>query len=132
MAVTRGCFGKVKVGATPSLVAEVRNWTLDQSAEVLDSSSIGDCTKSYTVGAVSWNGNLSCFWDATDTTGQEALDVGTEIDVELYPEGDTTGDVYYSGTAIVSQISRSGGVDGIVEAAFTFQGQGALTQSTVA
>lgn len=131
MAVTRGCYGVIKVGATPSTVAEVRNWSLSETSEILDASSIGSCTKSKSVGAVEWSGELQCWWDPTDTTGQEAMDVGTSIAVELYPGGASTGDTYYSGTAIISGIDRTGGVDGIVESNFSFVGSGSLSQSTV-
>ena len=72
---------------------------------MLDSSAIGDCTKSYTVGAVDWSGTVSCWWDATDTNGQEAMDVGTTITtLSLQPEGDTAADVTYSGSAIITAI----------------------------
>ena len=130
MAITRGCYGTVEVDA--ATVAEVKAWELNTSAEVLDSSAIGDCTKSYTVGAVDWSGTVSCWWDATDTNGQEAMDVGTTITtLSLQPEGDTTADVTYSGSAIITSIARSGAVDSIVEANFSFQGTGTLTQGVV-
>jgi len=49
----------------------------------------------------------------------------------LYPEGDTTGDTYYTGTALVTGVSRSASFDGMVEATISVQGTGALTSATV-
>ena len=129
MAVTRGCYGVVEIST--NAIAEVKSWELNTSAEVLDSSSIGSCTKSYTVGAVDWSGTISCWWDATDSTGQELMGVGDTVSLSVQPEGDTAADVTYSGSAIITSIARSGAVDSIVEANFSFQGTGALTQGTV-
>jgi predicted secreted protein len=77
-----------------------------------------------------WEGSLSCYWDETDTNGQETLDAGSSIDIKVYPEGADTGDTYFSGTAIVTGISRKATLDGMVEATFSFKGTGALTQAT--
>lgn len=130
MAVYRGCFGKVLVGGTPSVVAEVRNYTLNENAEVLDASSIGDCTKSKNVGAVEWDGTVNCWWDDTDTNGQVAMTVGTSIAIEVGPEGNTTGDFKYSGTGIIQSVEVLGGVDGLVERNISFVGTGSLTKGT--
>ena len=46
-------------------------------------------------------------------------------------QDDVNGDVYYTGTATVTGITRQASIDGIVEASFSFQGSGALTESTV-
>lgn len=132
MTVHRGCFGKVLVGGTPSLVAEVRNYTISETADVLDASSIGDCTKSKNVGAVEWEGSINCWYDPDDTNGQEVLTVGTSIAIEVGPEGNTTGDEKLSGTVIVQSLEVLGGVDGLVERNFSFVGSGALTRSTFA
>lgn len=41
------------------------------------------------------------------------------------------GDAYFTGTAIITGISRSGSFDGMVEASYSFEGSGALAQATV-
>lgn len=132
MAVTRGCFGKVKSGATPDLVAEVRDWSFDESADVIDVSSIGSCTKTKTVGAINTSGTINCWWDPADT-GQGNFVIGDIIALELHPGGDASGTTYYeTATAIISSISRRGGVDGAAEANFSFEVNGGMTTSTTA
>ncbi len=136
MAVHAGKEGIVKVGASPVAIAEVKEWTLETTGEVVDSTSINTATsnagwRTFVSTLNSWNGSVSCFWDETDTNGQETLDAGSTVALKLYPEGDTTGDVFFSGNAIVTGITRQAALDGLVEVNFTFQGTGALTQSTV-
>jgi len=131
MATTRGCSGAVRVGS--NYVAEVKSWSFSESAEVIDTSVINaSCNKSFQVGAVQVTGQISCWWDASDTNGQEALDVGATVTLSLCPEGYTTGDIYYTGSALITSREVSGAVDGIVECSFNFQVSGAWTRSVVA
>jgi len=46
-------------------------------------------------------------------------------------EGNTTGDHKFSGTVLVTGRTISASYDGLVEASISFQGTGALTESTV-
>jgi predicted secreted protein len=78
----------------------------------------------------SFSGSIDVFWDETDTTGQGALTVGSEVTIKFYPEGATTGDTFYSGSAIVTGKTINGSFDGMVEASITVQGTGALATST--
>ena len=129
MAVHKGSEGAVKIEA--NTVAEVRDWSLEETAETIDSTEMSDAAKTFEVGTTSWSGSVNAFWDETDTSGQGAMTVGSSVTLNLYPEGATSGDTYGSGTAIISSISKSAGIDGLVEASFSFQGSGALTWATV-
>lgn len=60
------------------------------------------------------------------------LAAGATVTLNLYPEGNTTGDTYWTGDVIITSISYSASFDGLVEATFSFTGTGALTESTVA
>tara|TARA_Y100000296_G_C4948516_1_gene145052 strand:+ start:35 stop:424 length:390 start_codon:yes stop_codon:yes gene_type:complete len=129
MAVHKGSEGAVKIEA--NTVAEVRDWSLEETAETIDSTEMSDSAKTFEVGTTSWSGSLNAWWDETDTSGQGAMTAGASVTLNLYPEGATSGDTYGSGTAIISSISKSAGIDGLVEASFSFQGSGALTWATV-
>ena len=129
MATHKGSEGVVKVGT--NTVAEVRSYSIDESADVLEDTSMGDSAKTYLASLTSSSGSLDVFWDETDTSGQGALTVGSSVTLNVYPEGADSGETYYSGTALVTGVSRSGSFDGMVEASITVQGSGALTQSTV-
>ena len=129
MALHKGSEGVVKIGS--NTIAEVRDWSLEETAETIDSTELSDSAKTFEVGTTSWSGSLNCFWDEPDTTGQGACTVGASVTLNLYPEGATTGDTYATGTALINSLSKSGGIDGLVEASFSFQGTGALTWGTV-
>ena len=129
MATHKGSEGIVKVGSNS--VAEIRSYSIEESADTLEDTSMGDSARSYKPSLTSFSGSLDVFWDETDTSGQGALSIGSEVTLNIYPEGDTTGDTYYGGSAIVTGVSRSGSYDGLVEASISVQGNGALTESTV-
>jgi len=129
MATHKGSEGIVKVGST-NVVAEIRSYSIEESADTLEDTSMGDSAKTYKPSLTSFSGSLDVFWDETDT-GQSALSIGSEVTLNVYPEGDTTGDTYYTGSAIVTGVSRTGAFDGLIEASISVQGNGALTESTV-
>jgi len=129
MATRVGKDGAVKIGA--NAVAEIRDWSVEQTSEVVNDTVMGDAWMSNKATQKSWTASFNAYWDDTDTNGQLALDVGTEVTLNLYSE-DTSGAVYWSGTAIITSVSQSASFDGLVEASFSATGNGALTESTVA
>ena len=129
MATHKGSEGTVKVGS--NAVAEIRSYSIEESADTLEDTSMGDSARTYKPSLTNFSGSLDVFWDETDTSGQGALSIGSEVTLNVYPEGDTSGDTYYSGSAIVTGVSRTASFDGLVEASVSVQGNGALTESTV-
>ena len=129
MATHKGSEGTVKVGS--NAVAEIRSYSIEESADTLEDTSMGDTARSYKPSLTNFSGSLDVFWDETDTSGQGALSIGSEVTLNVYPEGDASGDTYYSGSAIVTGVSRTASFDGLVEASISVQGNGALTESTV-
>jgi predicted secreted protein len=129
MATHKGSEGVIKVGSNS--VAEIRSYSIEESADTLEDTSMGDSARTYKTSLTSFSGSLDVFWDETDTSGQGALSIGSEVTLNVYPEGDTAGDTYYTGTAIVTGVSRSASFDGLVEASISVQGSGSLTESTV-
>lgn len=129
MATHIGRDGVVKVGS--NAVAEVRSFSINQTADTVEDTTMGDTARTHILTLESFDGSLDVFWDETDTSGQGALGVNSSVTLELYPEGDSAGDTYYSGTALVTGLSISTSFDGMVEASITVQGSGPLTTSTV-
>lgn len=129
MATHAGSEGIVKVGA--NTVAEVRSYSIEESADTLEQTTMGQSARQYRPSLTTWSGSVDVYWDETDTTGQGALTVGSEITLNVYPEGDASGDTYYTGSCIVTGVSKSGAFDGMVEASISVQGDGALTTTTV-
>ena len=128
MAIHKGSEGLIKVGA--NTVAEVKNYSVEETGDTVETTSLGDSARTFTSTLTSWTASVDAFWDETDSTGQGALTIGAEVTLNVYPEGADTGDTYYAGSAIVTGVSISGSYDGPVDASISLQGTGALTSST--
>jgi predicted secreted protein len=129
MATHTGSEGTILVGTDP--IAEIRSFSLESTSEVIEDSSMGDTDRTFKAGLKSFTGSVEVFWDETDAA-QIALEVGASVTLKVYPEGNTAGDKYYEGTVIVTGLTVTSSFDGMVEAAISVQGTGALTLSTVA
>ena len=130
MATTIGNDGTVEIGS--AAVAEIVSWSLTEGLATADDTVIGDTSDTHLPGTKNWSATISCYWDATDTTGQESMNNGDSVVIHLLPEGSTTGDVDYTGTATVTGVERGGSNNATVTANFTCTGNGDLTQGTVA
>lgn len=128
MATHKGSEGTVKIGS--NAIAEVRTWSINQTADTIEDTTMGDSARTYQSSLNTWDGSVDVFWDETDTTGQGACTIGTSITLNVYPEGAATGDTYFSGTALVTGITRTASFDGMIESSLTFKGTGALSIST--
>ena len=129
MATHTGSEGTVKVGS--NAIAEIRSFSIEETADTLEDTTMGDTARTYNSSLTSFSGSVDVLWDETDSSGQGALTIGAEVTLNLYPEGDAAGDTYLTGSAIVTGRSISSSYDGLVEMSITVQGNGALTSTTV-
>jgi hypothetical protein len=130
MATETSANGVIKVGS--SAVAEVTGYSLNFTSDTVEDTAIGDTARTYKATLKSYTASIDVMYDQTDTSGQLALDVGTEISYSLYPSGETSGDVYYSGTGIITGRTITGSLGEMITASFEIQGSGDLTESSVA
>ena len=130
MATHTGSEGTVKVGS--NAIAEIRSFSIEETADTLDDTTMGTIARTYKSGLTTFTGTIDVLWDETDESGQGALIIGASVTLNLYPEGDTSGDVYLTGEAIVTGRSVNSTFDGLVEMSISVQGNGALSRTTVA
>ena len=128
MATFKGSDGVVKAGS--NAIGEIKNFTVEESADVLEDTSMGDTAKTYKSSLTSFTASVEGLFDDTDTA-QTAMTIGSELTFTFLPEGDSSGDYSLSGSGIITGISRSQAHDGLVEISFSVQGSGALTIGTV-
>lgn len=128
MATHKGSEGTVHVGT--NAIAEIKSYALEESADTIEDTTMGDAARTYTPSLTTFSGSIDVFWDETDTNGQVALAVGSTVTLKWYPEGTTSGDTFYSGTALVTGKNISASFDGMVEASISVQGTGAITTDT--
>jgi len=129
MATHTGLAGTVKIGA--NAISEIVSFSVDETNDTVEATNLTSTAKVYKALRKDATGTIECHWDETDTNGQEALDVGSEVTLNLYPEGSDSGDSYYTGTAIITGASVSVTLDGIISRTFNVQFTGGLTHSTV-
>ena len=116
-------------GSAVQLVAAVRNFTVDQETQAIESTVMGSTGRTYLGGLTQFSGSADCYCVDEDI-GQDSLfaSIGNNpAAIELYPSGTTTG-VKLSGNVIITGHSITSNHDGMVELSITFQGSGALTR----
>ena len=127
MANHKGSEGTVHIGT--DAIGEIKSYSVNETMNVIEDTNIGDTAKTFKAGSTEWDGSVDVFWDELDTA-QVAFTSGASVTVKFYPEGTTAGDKYYTGTALVTGISRSASVDGMVDTSFSFKGTGDLNLAT--
>jgi len=120
-------------------VANLRSWSVDESVDMASSG-----IRSYKTTHKTWTATADVyltFDDATSTAEAEnfsetliaasnidAITIGTSYEWEFYADdGETFGHESYSGTGIITGISRSVAHDGLAEMSVTIQGNSALS-----
>lgn len=126
MSAIAGKGGSAKIGA--NTIAEVTSWSLDISADMLDSTSLGDDWREFIAGLNGATGSVEVKWDIpNDANGQTALQTAvlnsTTVTLNLYVNATN----YYSGSAYVSSLSVEDPVEDLVTATFEAQFTGAVT-----
>ena len=129
MATHTAANGVIKVGA--NAVAEVTGYSIEYMSDTVEDTVIGDVARTYKPTLKSFTASLDAQWDETDSTGQGALVVGTEVTFAIYPEGEDSGDTYYTGSGIITGRTVSTSVGEMITANFSVQGTGDLTETTV-
>jgi len=130
MASSAGSSGVFKISQTDgseTAVAEVRSYSFDVTADTIEKSVMGDTAREYLAGLSSSTLSVEVYWDQSD---QDAFDERATVYWELYPTGTGTGEKYYHGSGIVTGKTISAAFDGMVEASFSIQNSGAVTEAT--
>ena len=128
MATHLGKEGTVQVGS--NAIGEIRGFSIDETIDTVEDTSMGDASKSYLASIKDFSGSVDVLYDEADTNGQTALAVGSSVTLNFAPEGSASGDVKLTGTAIVTGKSITSSFDGLVESTITVQGTGGLTTTT--
>jgi len=132
MATHKGSSGSVKIaasGGSVTAVGEVRSYSIDEVADTIEDTVMGDTVKTYLPSLKDATLTIDALWDDADAQ-QLVADTSAEIDWEIHPTGTGAGEKYYSGSGIVTAKTISASYDGLVEASFSVQVSGAITESS--
>jgi|GEM_PF-6755059 len=138
----RGCAGKIFAGSVLTAtgataeVAEVTEWSFESTAEQLDASYMGACTKEFVAGPVETQVQLTCNWAQNPVSGADAEQVllaavGTNVKLVLFPAGTTTGFRKYTAlSALIQSVRIGAAVQGFVTASMGLFVNGTITAGT--
>ncbi len=137
MSVLTGNNGVVKIdnaSGTPTAIAQVRNFSVEITADTIETTNMGQETRSYVKGLSSFSGSADVYFDTSNYTG------GASVVAALNPTTGAVGDApltielylnntadKFSGEVIVTGYSVNSSFDGLVEASISFQGSGAMS-----
>lgn len=106
------------------------NESLNRVIDQLETSTFGSGNKTFINGLRSFDLSSSGPWDPTFDAVIAAADDGASVAFVFGPEGNTTGDIQYSGNANLSAYGITNGVSGRTEYSCSFQPTGAVTRGT--
>lgn len=132
MATTKGSTGVIKLavsGGSVAAMGEVRSYTLTQSADTIEDTTMGDSNRTYVSSLKTGTLSAEVYWDDADAV-QLVMDAAASVIFEVYPTGAGTGEKYYTGGGIVTSNEITASFDGMVEGSFEVQVSGAVTEAT--
>lgn len=134
MSTLKGYNGSMTAGG--GAVGEITSFTINQSADVQETSTLGSQYATNEATLLRWTASLEANFDIGDT-GQDAirtgLAAGTSVALEMFLGGTTgAGNASYTGSAVVESADVSNDVAGIVTYSISVTGTGQLTEAALA
>ena len=124
MAVISGKLGSIQYSSGD---VTIKSWTLNAKAELYDSTNFDSCGgyREYVAGFTDWSGSYEGYYSTGNTVTPGSS--GRKIVLRTVAAG---GAGVWSGTALITGMDIGIGVDGLVTQSYTFQGTGALAQTS--
>lgn len=130
MARIHGKGGEITIDSS-NAVGHIQNWTLDVQGKTDEAYSMGDDWTDNEVTYKSASGNFEVYMDDSDA-GQIACEVGGQVAMNLYPDTNTSGKKYRTGTVKITAIQENGNKDGFVSRTINWVNtSGGITEQTV-
>lgn len=139
MATITGNNGAVTLNGNS--VAAVRSFSVEMTADTIETTTMGVDVRTYITGLSSFSGSADVYFDAADFDTYESsfnptagLVGASGVAVKLYIAENyaSTSDYAFTGNVVVTGYTVNSSMDGMVEASISFQGTGATTYSTTA
>lgn len=128
MATHTGNSGVVKVGT--NTVAEVVSFSVNENADRVEDTALGDTNRTYKAGLTDVTGTIECHYDPSDTNGQAAMTAGANVSLTLWPQGAGSGNAEWTVSATILSIVTTVQFNEIISVTFEWGAAGTLTKST--
>ena len=129
MTTSTGNSGALDFGG--SAITELKSWSLEESADPIDDTAMGDSNKTSKAGLPSATGSIEVHYDDGDAV-QESMDAGVAGALVLYPKGNSSTNPRITLTVQITGRSGSGAIDEILPQSFNFAiSSGAVVRDAV-
>lgn len=122
-------------GSTHNIVSEQSDMTLTAEGEALDASHFNSAgVRDFIAGPYQWNFTVEGNFlqsDAGQTDVFNEITAPAQVDIRIRPVGTATGDVEYTGTAVLTSWEVGSTADDVVSFSAEGTGSGALTKATI-
>lgn len=134
MAVITGHNGSI-LDSAGNVVGELTEFSLTVEQSTEEHSSFGSEWINTTATTKGWSVDGSGMYDPNNTYQNDIVDEvitgDSSYTIEVRPEGDTFGNVKFTGTVIIGDISIEASAEGVVAFSFTSRGNSTLTKGIV-
>jgi predicted secreted protein len=120
-----GVFQAITAGGTLASVTNLKSWSIEESIDSIESTTMGLTRKTFTTGIKGWTASCELLYDLSNAV-QADLVVGESVDIKIWPNTVSQAESY-AGSGIVTSTSQSGELGDLVGSSITVQGTGALT-----
>lgn len=138
MATLTGNNGVVKIdgsiGGALVTVLGVRNFTVEMTADTIETTTMTNDTRRYLKGLSTWSGSADVYLDTDHLTGGASAIASLVTTSGTVGEASATVELYLNNTAnkfagecIITGFTVNSSFDGMVEGSITFQGTGSVT-----
>ncbi len=117
MTTATGNSGQLSFGG-PN-ITELKSWSLEESAEQLDDTAMGDTNRTAKAGLPGATGTIEVHYDEADSV-QESMDAAATGVLILFPKGNTTANPRITLTVQITGRSTSGAIDEILPQSFNY------------
>jgi hypothetical protein len=115
-------------------VGSVRNFSVEVTADTIETSVMGNDTRTYVKGMSSYSGSADIYFDPVEFNGNAHFNIGSSsaqvgaspIAAKFYLVNDSTDTVLFANSVVLTGYTVNSSMDGMIEASISFQGSGAL------
>ncbi len=102
-----------------SAITELKAWSLDEAAEQIDDTAMGDTNRTSKAGLASASGTIEVHYDEADSV-QESMDPAVSGVLILFPKGNTSAKPRITLTVQITGRAGSGAIDEILPQTFNY------------